>query len=672
MMRKLFSILLVVFTILSFNFEIKASVASTGVPYKTYTDVNSELKETKVAYLPLGIMETEAKLNAPEDIFIYDDQLYIANTMGKNVVVLDKNGNLIKLIGDGYLSAPKSVFVNDNYVYVADNGLSKIVIFDKDDNIVKEMSKPQEALYGDTTPFNPEKLVVDKRGNIYITGSESLNGVIELNNKGNFLGFFGVNRTAFDFRMIFTNLMKIGSLIASNLPPAPTNLAIDDKGIIYTLTITANPSIRKINLAGKVMLSLNPYRVDEQVLDICLDKYNNIFVTTTKGTIYEFDEYGHLLFTFGGLDTGDNRLGLLSNPVGITVDEDNKLYVVDKDYSQIQVYTPTSFATLLHNAINYYSNGDLENSQKLFEDIKKMNQSFTLANDNLGHIYFKQDRFNDALECYFIAKDKVGYSNAFWEVRNNWLSENAEWIIIVLLVLITLNISMAIINRFKPLRNKNKLFKKLLKIKTIKELSYIGKMIKNPVNTFYDLKKNNVASMKTASIIYFALFIILLSSNYITSFIYQKVDINNISLLAEMGKYFGVLILFIVANYLISTLFDGEGTFKNIYITTAFSLAPLVIGIIPIAILTNVLTYNESFIISFLNIVMYGYTIILFLLMIKNVENLTIFGMIKNVILTIITMILIALIALICYLLFDQLFDFLISVIKEAIARASV
>ena len=57
-------------------------------------------------------------------------------------------------------------------------------------------------------------------------------------------------------------------------------------------------------------------------------------------------------------------------------------------------------------------------------------------------------------------------------------------------------------------------------------------------------------------------------------------------------------ILFCVANWCLTTLFDGEGGFKDIYIAAGYSLAPLPPFVIIATILTNVVTVDSSTIIT--------------------------------------------------------------------------
>ena len=58
------------------------------------------------------------------------------------------------------------------------------------------------------------------------------------------------------------------------------------------------------------------------------------------------------------------------------------------------------------------------------------------------------------------------------------------------------------------------------------------------------------------------------------------------------------VILWAVSNWCLTTLFDGEGSFKDIYIATCYSIAPLALTFTVSTLLTNVLSTSESTIIT--------------------------------------------------------------------------
>ena len=68
---------------------------------------------------------------------------------------------------------------------------------------------------------------------MYIAGEGSTNGLIQLNYAGDFLGFYGTNDTN---KSWYEKLASIFNLdLAKTIPVSPQNLAIDEKGSVFTV-----------------------------------------------------------------------------------------------------------------------------------------------------------------------------------------------------------------------------------------------------------------------------------------------------------------------------------------------------------------------------------------------------------------------------------------------------
>jgi uncharacterized membrane protein (GlpM family) len=132
-----------------------------------------------------------------------------------------------------------------------------------------------------------------------------------------------------------------------------------------------------------------------------------------------------------------------------------------------------------------------------------------------------------------------------------------------------------------------------------------------------------------------------------------------------------VLAIFIwnAANYLISTISDGEGRIKDVVIGTAYSLFPYVLFALPIALLTRVLSLNEAFIYSLGQNLIYVWVGLMLFIMVKEIHNYSFGETLKNVLLTIFTMGLFLLTGYILYVLFNQLFDFISAILQEVRLR---
>jgi hypothetical protein len=209
----------------------------------------------------------------------------------------------------------------------------------------------------------------------------------------------------------------------------------------------------------------------------------------------------------------------------------------------------------------------------------------------------------------------------------------------------------------------------LLSVKILRELTLLFHMIKHPLDTLYDIKHRHKSSYTSANIIYAIFIIMTIIASILPSFLFRDSTIEEFSLIRHVGIYGIVIILIVFSNYLIATLNDGEGFFKDIYIGFAHSLSPFILMTIPLVILSYGLTLFELFIYQFLWTFTYAITVMYTLIMIKEMHGYNIRALIKNIVLTVFTLFLTILLIFITYLLLNQVFDYVSSLIREVAAR---
>ena len=221
---------------------------------------------------------------------------------------------------------------------------------------------------------------------------------------------------------------------------------------------------------------------------------------------------------------------------------------------------------------------------------------------------------------------------------------------------------------YQPVR---KVRQSILSVSILKQLSMLFIMMKRPLDVFYDIKHRHRSSYTAATIIYIIFIMMTIIATIMPSFLFRAIPIESFSLLRHIGIYGAFVLILVFSNYLIATLNNGEGWFKDVYIGFAYSLAPLIILTVPIVISSYGFTLFESFIYNFLWFIAYGWTVIYFLIMLKEIHGYSIRQILFNIFLTIVTMLLLVLILFISYLLLSQVFDYVLSIIREVSARVS-
>ena len=650
--------------------------ASAETPYKTYTvDGYGYVLETQSAYNPLAAITKvgETAFVSPMDMAIgKDGNLYIADAGAHVILICSRDGEQVGTIGEGILQTPTGVYVTeDGTVYVADKDAKKVFVFDAQGNVTAEYGKPDSPIYGNSMDFKPTKVVANKTGTMYIICEGNMNGIVQLSpvEGGSFLGYFGTNYTSLSpfqmiQRVILTDAQRAQML--SNIPSTPTNLHIDDTGLIYTVTQgDKETSLKKLNIAGKNLLDSDPYYADLPAA-VTTGNYNNILVADSDGYIYEYNEDGELLFMFGGRDDGRQRVGLCNKVEAIAVDEDDRIYLLDSDKKQIHIFEPTEFTNLLHESLYLFSKGQYTQSKEPLSKVLQMNSMFDYANQAMGHAYLQEENYEQALKYFRLAKSFEGYSDAFWEVRNIWIRNYLVAAVLAIAAVIVL------IRGGKSLYRKkyaNRPTTQTGEHILLGQLRYSLYFMRHPMDGCYGVKKEGKNSWWCANILLGTFILVSILEKYCSGFLVKTVREGRYDLITDIGKVLVIFIGLTACNYLVVTIHEGEGFFKDLYCAYAYCLTPYIVIKPFVILLSNVLTYNEVFLISFANIIVWTWVVILILLTLKEINNFTVGETAKALAITAFTVLILTLLVCIIYVLFSQVIDFVITVVREVVYR---
>ena len=650
--------------------------ASAETPYKTYTvDGYGYVLETQSAYNPLAAITKvgETAFVSPMDMAIgKEGNLYIADAGAHVILICSRDGEQVGTIGEGILQTPTGVYVTeDGTVYVADKDAKKVFVFDAQGNVTAEYGKPDSPIYGNSMDFKPTKVVANKTGTMYIICEGNMNGIVQLSpvEGGSFLGYFGTNYTSLSpfqmiQRVILTDAQRAQML--SNIPSTPTNLHIDDTGLIYTVTQgDKETSLKKLNIAGKNLLDSDPYYADLPAA-VTTGNYNNILVADSDGYIYEYNEDGELLFMFGGRDDGRQRVGLCNKVEAIAVDEDDRIYLLDSDKKQIHIFEPTEFTNLLHESLYLFSKGQYTQSKEPLSKVLQMNSMFDYANQAMGHAYLQEENYEQALKYFRLAKSFEGYSDAFWEVRNIWIRNYLVAAVLAIAAVIVL------IRGGKSLYRKkyaNRPTTQTGEHILLGQLRYSLYFMRHPMDGCYGVKKEGKNSWWCANILLGTFILISILEKYCSGFLVKTVRDGRYDLITDIGKVLVIFIGLTACNYLVVTIHEGEGFFKDLYCAYAYCLTPYIVIKPFVILLSNVLTYNEVFLISFANIIVWTWVVILILLTLKEINNFTVGETAKALAITAFTVLILTLLVCIIYVLFSQVIDFVIIVVREVVYR---
>lgn len=694
-------ILLAILTLLAF------AALSTGIPgvsalsaYKTYTlDRGNNLSETNEAYeavYQIRALSDGTTLKQAKDLFVdEDDYIYIADTGNQRVVVLDPDYQVVYSFGSDLLVKPLGIYVIDDYVYVADYGLGQqatdlgqIVVWhlDKTKETVEEaltlvhvFSTPESPILEvDGFIFRPMKIAVDENYTMYVINEGTTSGVLMINSDNRFINYFASNSVDISLwdriqRILYADNPNV--TLTKNLPSPVTNITLDGQGYFYTVTQTgsaaSSENLKKVNIGGTNYFG-NDMFVYSDIVDAWTGDVGNVYVVTSAGFIAEYDNLGNLLFLWGGKGTGNDKLGLFLSASAIAMDSANNLYVLDDSAMRncIQVFRETDFAWQVHEALGLYNDARYEESIAVWQEVLRYNSMLDMAYRGIGLGYMMSGQYEEALSQFKTAFDQADYSEAYWEIRNQWLQDNVSallWIVILgSLALIALRI---LDRKTRCFAFAGRAWKKAERIRMVREVAFMFRFIRHPEDACYEVKARKRASPAAAWIVLGLLFGLYILGILFTGFVFNTVIPEETILLKEALSLLLPVLIFIVANYLMSSLMEGEGTFRATFVNTVGALMPVFLIYPGVIVLSNFITLNESFLYTLPLTVMFGWCAILVFFNVKETHNYSVGQTLVNLLLTILTMVILILVLIMVYLMVLQVTNFVTDIVKEVILR---
>lgn len=653
------------------------TTASSNTTYTYALSSDNELIITQNAYLP-DQYRVDLGLQAPQDLYFdVNDKLYIADydpqgeaDTARIIVYNTETGLIEEEITHGDFQAPTGISITaDGTLYVADASAQRIFVFDPNHDFSYEITRPEARAYT-TDEFRPQKLAVDNTGNIYVVAEGESSGILQLSKTGEFLGYFATNQVYYSFEELIqkffydlvdkdTNTIK--------LPATFSNVFVDSKGILYSTTssLVLNDLVKKHSTSGSNLFG-GIYTRSTGMTDLYVNSSGIIFTSSEKeGYIDIYSKYGDFIFSFGGT-SNDDVIGLYDTLESIAVNSAGDIYTVDSEKTYLLSYKPTEYALGIYNGLDLFEEGQYDAAAEQWQEVLMLNQMSKLGNNQLAKSYLYQQEFDLAATHFELAENRMFYSESFWEIRNMWIQSNLGTILILLAVSFVL---------YQTIKRTNKKYHYLASIEHkiseikkhywVEEALYVFTVARHPVDAYYEIKKERKGNVVIATAMLLLTFVGFLLNSAFKGFLYQLTDIEDLNIYAIILGFFSIVLIYILSNYLITSINQGESGIKKIYIQTTYSFLPLMFGLFLSTLLTHVLTLDENFFVMFVLTIGYLYTFILIFVGVNEIQNYEFRDTTKSLILSLLLMVIVAITIIFIQLMFSQIVEFIVVVFRE-------
>ncbi|MBQ6399557.1 MAG: YIP1 family protein [Clostridia bacterium] len=125
-------------------------------------------------------------------------------------------------------------------------------------------------------------------------------------------------------------------------------------------------------------------------------------------------------------------------------------------------------------------------------------------------------------------------------------------------------------------------------------LRYALHVITHPFDGFWDLVHEKRGTLGAAHT-FLALFLLTrVLKLLLTSFQFISAPVQYINVFEEMASLALPFLILCLANWAMTTLFDGKGRFRDIYTAMCYALVPYILIQLPMILVSNMLTFEEA------------------------------------------------------------------------------
>lgn len=351
------------------------------------------------------------------------------------------------------LTRPSGLYVDDKEnLYIADTENSRIVVLDREGALVRIVGPPSGTGIPDNFVYKPIAVAADAGGRIYAVSRSSNMGVLSFSMSGEFEGFLGVQPVTFSamdlfWRTFMTQAQRERSV--QNIPVDFNDIDIDADGFLFVTSASIDKTsqynallagstasdyapVKRLNPSGDDILRRNGFYppagdldVDpSETLDLSVSAFSGVSVNdlgmysvldSTKQRIFTYTADGNLLCAFGGV--GSSKGQFLSAAALAYHGED--LAVLDAETGLLTLFRPSDYGQLVHEAIGLQNSRRYDEALKKWEEILPLNANLDTVYMDMGKAYLRSGDYDKAMDYFETIGEREFYSKAFAAKRND-------------------------------------------------------------------------------------------------------------------------------------------------------------------------------------------------------------------------------------------------------------
>lgn len=195
------------------------------------------------------------------------------------------------------------------------------------------------------------------------------------------------------------------------------------------------------------------------------------------------------------------------------------------------------------------------------------------------------------------------------------------------------------------------------------------RVLRHPFDVFASLRVHPRGAIGAAAILAVLALGVLLAAKLAASYLFGGAELNDLNPLSFLLRYSLPWATWVIANYLVGSIMKGQGKLSEVFVGSAYALMPVIVFALPLALISNLLTFSEGAIYDTVQLAVNGWVLLLLFIMVKEVHNYELGEALRNMVVSVLLILAIWLLTLIFIGLTYQLYDFAAQLYKEVAAR---
>lgn len=194
-------------------------------------------------------------------------------------------------------------------------------------------------------------------------------------------------------------------------------------------------------------------------------------------------------------------------------------------------------------------------------------------------------------------------------------------------------------------------------------------IVLHPNDGYQELKYNKKGSFRVSIIIVLLWYVSAVLNRQTLDFVFNPSRPEKLNLFMIAASTILIFTIAVISNWCFSTLMDGKGNLKDIWIVCSYALIPMIVTTFITIILSKGMILEEEVFLTYIKLIGVLWSAVLYFLSIQIVHDFSFIKTVNTILLTVLGMLIILFLFILIYSLFQQVIMFAGNIFYEIIYR---